>query len=69
MTAAALKASIWSSRTGPARSPRTARSKTGPRPGVPRPSTTSTANPWSANHCEVWNRASARCTRWAWGPP
>ena len=24
-----------------------------PRPGVPRPSTTTTAKPWSANHCDV----------------
>ena len=48
--ASACSASTWSSSTGPARSPRTARSNAGPRPGVPRPSATTTAKPWSANH-------------------
>ena len=49
-SATACSASTWSSSTGAARSPCTARSNSGPRPGVPRPSTTTTAKPWSANH-------------------
>ena len=36
-----------------ARSWCTARSHAEPRPGVPRPSATTTAKPWSANHCEA----------------
>ena len=51
----------WPPRAGPrpgrrapgwARSPWTARSHALPRPGVPRPSATTTAKPWSANHWE-----------------
>ena len=56
----AWSASTWSSSTGAARSPWTARSHSLPRPGVPRPSTTTTAKPWSANHCDG---QVARCAR------
>ena len=38
-------------------------------PGVPRPSTTTTAKPWSANHCDVRWALCAWTTRWPWGPP
>ena len=34
-----------------------------PRPGVPRPSATTTAKPWSANHCDVRWALWARTTR------
>ena len=40
-----------------------------PRPGVPRPSTTRTANPWSANHCETRCGVCERSERRACGPP
>ena len=61
--AAACRASTWSSRTGPARSCQTARSQSGPRPGVPRPSATTTAKPWAASHCEVRQAPRAASTR------
>ncbi len=38
-------------------------------PGVPRPSTTTTAKPWSANHWLVRCAPRAATTRWACGPP
>ena len=57
----------------PGRPPRgrrwTAFSQAGERPGVPRPSATTTANPWSANHCEVRCGLCAATTRWPCGPP
>ena len=40
-----------------------------PRPGVPRPSTTTTAKPWSANHWLVRCAFRAASTRCACGPP
>ena len=67
--ATACSASTWSSRTGAARSPWTARSNSGPSPGVPRPSTTTTAKPCSANHWLVRWALRAATTRWACGPP
>ena len=51
--AARCSAATWSSSTGGGEVVVTARSHFCPRPGVPRPSTTTTAKPWSANHCEV----------------
>ena len=68
-SAAAWRASTWSSSTGPARSCQTSRSHSGPRPGVPRPSATSTAKPCSASHWEVRNAPCAESTRCACGPP
>ena len=65
----ACSASIWSSRTAVARSRCTARSHADPRPGVPRPSATTTAKPWSANHCDVRWALWACTTRGACGPP
>ena len=47
----------------------TVRSQDEPRPGVPRPSATTTAKPWSANHCDEANAFDDRWTRRAWGPP
>ena len=41
----------------------------GPRPFTPRPSTTSTANPWSANHCDMRCAPAAFSTRAPCGPP
>jgi hypothetical protein len=41
----------------------------GPAPGVPRPSATTTAKPWSANHCDAQKALCERTTRCAWGPP
>ena len=52
-----------------ARSFSTDRSNALPRPGVPRPSITTTANPWSANHCEAQKALCDRITRCACGPP
>ena len=46
-------ASTWSSRVTAAMSRETAFSQAGEWPGVPRPSATTTAKPWSANHWEV----------------
>ena len=47
----------------------TARSQRGPRPGVPRPSATTTAKPWSASHCDSRYASCAASTRWPCGPP
>ena len=41
----------------------------GPRPGVPRPSTMTTANPWSASHCAFRYAPREAITRCACGPP
>ena len=65
---------VQARRSGPrapalARSRWTARSHSEPRPGVPRPSTTTTAKPWSANHCDARWALCDCTTRWACGPP
>ena len=65
----ASRPSTWSSSTGPAQVEVHGPLPRRPRPGVPRPSITTTAKPWSANHCDVRNWARAACTRCAWGPP
>ena len=52
-----------------ARSHFTSRSQPVPSPGVPRPSATTTAKPWSANHCEVQCAPREFSTIWACGPP
>ncbi len=52
-----------------AKSPATVRSQDGPRPGVPRPSATTTAKPCSANHCEVRKMLAVLSTRCECGPP
>lgn len=51
--ASAWRACTWSSSAYSASRRETDFSHAGERPGVPRPSATITANPWSANHCEV----------------
>ena len=68
-SAASRSPRTWSSSTPSERDPATARSWAEPRPGVPRPSMTTTAKPWSANHWDEVKAAQERATRRACGPP
>ena len=71
LAAAALVQRRRSGRRAPAWPGRgaTARSHAAPGPGVPRPSATTTAKPWSANHCEARWALCERTTRGPCGPP
>src|SRR5262245_21791092 len=68
-SAAACNAVTWSSSAGSAFRKWISRSHAGPRPGVPRPSATTTANPRSANHCDTRNPLRVASTRCIAGPP
>ncbi len=59
-SASACRASTWSSSVAPAKSSWIAFSQAGEVCGVPRPSATITAKPWSANHCDVRWASPAR---------